>query len=125
MKLNFVGPVVKTNTKQMTTETFYCEVTPRDTLQVVRVNRQDLINMHSGRVNFIGDTKPKLGTLEEKQDVFLVSWVYLDAQGQPRIRPVVGRFMGGCETFADAKQLATDVWKHRDRFRTSLAKVLR
>lgn len=118
--MKFVGPVRKVNGKQIATDTWYAEVTPKDTFQVVRISKQDLINLQSGRVNFVGHEKPKLGTLEELEFVYLLSWVYLDAHGNPRIRPVVGRYHGGCETFADATGLADDVWKHSARYRTSL-----
>lgn len=94
-----------------------------DVFTIVCLKLQDLQNKVSGRVNFVGDTKPKLGTLEEHIDVYISSWVYKDALGQQRTRPIIGNFHGGCATHREAVALCNDVWKVRARYRSSLIRA--
>lgn len=120
MSLIFIEQPPKTNKQQITTTTWSAQPSNSDVFNVVRIKQQDLINIQSGKVNFIGHEKPKLGTLEEKTDVFMASWVYTDSVDQPHMRPLVGNFMGGFATRAEAIQMCKDVWANRARWRSSI-----
>jgi hypothetical protein len=114
-ELRFVEQAPHTSPTQVVTTTWAAEPDAQNTFLITRIKLQDLINMRSGTVNFIGDVKPKLGTLEESIDVFCCAWM----QKQPHktgMRPLVGNFNGGCATHAEAVQLCKDVWRHRERY---------
>lgn len=107
-------PPTKTAT-QIESTTWAAEVSPQDTFLVVRMRLQDIINIRAGKVNFIGDTKPKLGTLEEHIDVFSATWLMREGD-KPRMRPIVGNFNGGFKTLREAQQICRDAWAQRSRY---------
>ena len=111
-----------TNTKIKIT-TWAAEVGAHDTFIISRLMLQDLLNQRSGRANFFGYEKPKLGTLEELTDVFTASWLYYVTLGErPRLRPLIGNFNGGFQTYREAQEMCNAVWRQRGKFRTRIVK---
>ena len=115
--LEFIGPVENTNHVQISTRTWIAEG-DGTIFNIVCMKLSDLQNMAKGQVNFIGHEKPKFGTLEEKTDVYLTSWTYIDPVRGKRVRPLIGRFNGGHQTYMEAKQLCEDVFNNRKRYLT-------
>lgn len=117
-ELVFLEQPPSTTATQITTTTWAAEIGGRDTFLITRIKLQDLINLRTGKVNFIGDTKPKLGTLEELTDVFAAAWLYFEnGKDKPRVRPLVGGFNGGFQKYAEAEAICRDVWRQRTRYR--------
>ena len=111
-----------TNTK-VKIDSWAAEVGAHDTFVITRVMLQDLINQRSGRSNFFGYEKPKLGTLEELTDVFLPVWLYyVSLSERPRVRPLVGNFNGGFQTYREADEMCNAVWRQRGKYRTHIVK---
>lgn len=114
--MDFKEQAPNTSATQVVTRTWAAEVDATNTFLVVCIKLQDLINMRAGRVNFFGDTKPKLGTLEELTDVYTASWLYNVGDDKPRMRTLVGNFNGGFATYNEAVQMCRDVWRNKERF---------
>lgn len=115
--MQFVEQAPIKSATQIESTTWAAEAGPRDTFLVVRLKLQDLMNMHSGKVNFLGHEKPKLGTLEEHIDVFTATWVMRNGdESKPRMRPIVGNFNGGFQTLHEAQQICRDAWAQRARY---------
>ena len=74
--LVFLEQPATTTATQMKTTQWAAEIGGHDTFIITRITQQDLINTVAGKVNFFGYEKPKLGTLEEHTDVFLLTWLY-------------------------------------------------
>jgi hypothetical protein len=119
--LNFLEQPTITNKQQITIRPWHANPTHNDQFVIVCMKLSDLQNMRAGTVNFIGDTKPKFGTLEELTEVYLTSWKItgVGANATTRTRPIVGNYRGGSKTFNEAVQLCNDVWRARARYRTS------
>lgn len=118
MELRFEEQAPHTNATRVTTTTWAATPSEQDTFLITRITLQDLINMTTGKVNFVGYEKPKLGTLEELSDVFTAAWLYTKADGSPGLRPLVGNFHGGFPNMKDAAQMCVDTWRQRERFQT-------
>ena len=124
MSLKFIEQPPHTTKTQITTTTWTAQPEPNEVFNVVRITKQDLINAQRGQTNFFGHEKPKLGTLEEKTDVFMASWVYMvEGNTNPHVRPLVGNFMGGFATHREAVQMCNDVWQKRWRYRSKIIRV--
>ncbi len=117
MQLQFEGPTEAVNHTQIATRTWKAAPQPGHLFQIVALKVSDLENMRTGRVNFIGDTKPKFGTLEELSDVYICQWIRNEGnEGRPSLRPLVGNYHGGFATYREAVQLCSDVWRQRWRY---------
>lgn len=117
MTLKFEGPIERTDATQITTRAWVAEPMANNAFNIVAIKRSDLEHMRTGRVNFIGDTKPKEGTLDEITDVYLVSWLFTDASGAVRARPIVGNYYGGFAAYSEAVTICNDVWRNRRNYR--------
>jgi hypothetical protein len=120
MNLKFEEQPESISKTHIKTTTWCAQPTGHDTFNVVRIKLQDLENMRTGKVNFIGWEKPVLGTLEEKTDVYIVSWLSLDGAGTTHMRPLVGNFNGGFATHREAVQMCEGVWARRAQYRSQI-----
>lgn len=118
--LVFLEQPATTTATQIKTTQWAAEIGGHDTFIITRITQQDLINTVAGKVNFFGYEKPRLGTLEEHTDVFLLTWLYF-TNGKPTARPIVGNFHGGFQHHAEAVSAARDIWRMRERWRADSA----
>lgn len=116
-QLYFEGPTNYTTQTQITKRVWKATPHPDHLFQIVELKVSDLENMRAGRVNFIGDTKPTFGTLEELSDVYICQWIRSgEGQQGPSLRPLVGNYHGGFASYHEAVQLCSDVWRQRWRY---------
>jgi hypothetical protein len=125
MSLNFIELPNHTTKHQMTVRMWRAEPKPEDIMQIICMRASDLELLRIGKVNFIGETRPTQGVLEEITDVYLCSWIFKDASGAQRVRPLVGNYHGGFASHREAVQLCNDVWRHRWRYRKPRPQIVR
>lgn len=125
MQLKFGEPRTATDRTQITTRTWSAEPMPGHAFNIVEITVADLQHKASGQVNFIGDTKPLEGTLEEKTHVYLCRWIIAREEGGLAIRPLVGNYYGGFASHREAVQLCNDVWRTRWRYLRRKPQIVR
>lgn len=119
MSLTFNEAGEKEITGKIKVRTWLAQPTDTDTMQIICMSLQDLMNVRQRRRNFIGYEKPKLGTLEELTSVYMCNW--LRKQGDNiRTRPLVGGFNGGFASYREAVQMCNDVWAARHRYSNAI-----
>lgn len=94
--------------------------TEKDKFIIISLLLQDLIHARQGKTNYYGYEKPKFGTLEEKTNVYMCTWVYMTDSGVEKVRPLVGNYNGGFQFHREAVAMCNDVWNARDRWRTQI-----
>jgi hypothetical protein len=115
MSLTFIEGPEKEMTGKIKVRTWLAQPTATDTMQIVCMTLQDLVNIRHGRRNFIGYEKPKFGSLEELTNVYLCNWLRKQSDNI-RTRPLVGGFNGGFASHREAVQMCNDVWAARHRY---------
>lgn len=116
MTLKFEGPLLSTTVQQVEARTWRATPDDMNDFIIVSLKKQDMINMQNNRANFFGYEKPVEGVLEEITDVYSAAWVQKAPGLPPRVRPLVGNFMGGYASYGEAKQICEDAWRLRKRY---------